>query len=115
MPAVMSPTQEYPVTSQVAPTYGRNPGDVSADLLVFYTSSVYYVLKYSMAKFCFKLNQARKAELDRRQAELDKREEELRNASTNGTCYLLFIFVCQIIKTNYFCIVSASKQLATIT
>lgn len=34
MPAVMSPTQEYPVTSQVAPTYGRNPGDVSADLLV---------------------------------------------------------------------------------
>lgn len=36
MPAVMSPTQEYPVTSQVAPTYGRNPGDASADLLVFY-------------------------------------------------------------------------------
>lgn len=35
MPAVMSPTQEYPVTSQVAPNYGRNPGDVSADLLVF--------------------------------------------------------------------------------
>lgn len=35
MPAVMSPTQEYPVTPQVAPTYGRNPGDVSADLLVF--------------------------------------------------------------------------------
>jgi len=34
MPAVMSPTQEYPVTPQVAPTYGRNPGDVSADLLV---------------------------------------------------------------------------------
>ncbi|XP_025412417.1 secretory carrier-associated membrane protein 1 isoform X2 [Sipha flava] len=59
MPAVMSPTQEYPVTPQVAPTYGRNPGDVSADLL------------------------ARKAELDRRQAELDKREEELRNATIN--------------------------------
>ncbi|KAL4148281.1 hypothetical protein QTP88_002558 [Uroleucon formosanum] len=59
MPAVMSPTQEYPVTPQVAPTYGRNPGDVSADLL------------------------ARKAELDRRQAELDKREEELRTASIN--------------------------------
>lgn len=37
MPAVMSPTQEYPVTSQVAPSYGRNPGDTSAsaDLLVF--------------------------------------------------------------------------------
>jgi hypothetical protein len=34
MPAVMSPTQEYPVTPQVAPAYGRNPGDVSADLLV---------------------------------------------------------------------------------
>jgi len=34
MPAVMSPTQEYPVTPQVAPTYGRNPGDISADLLV---------------------------------------------------------------------------------
>lgn len=59
MPAVMSPTQEYPVIPQVAPNYGRNPGDVSADLL------------------------ARKAELDRRQAELDRREEELRNASTN--------------------------------
>jgi hypothetical protein len=59
MPAVMSPTQEYPVTPQVASTYGRNPGDMSADLL------------------------ARKAELDRRQAELDKREEELRTASIN--------------------------------
>jgi len=35
MPAVMSPTQEYPVTPQVAPTYGRTPGDMSADLLVF--------------------------------------------------------------------------------
>lgn len=35
MPAVMSPTQEYPVTPQVAPTYGRTPGNVSADLLVF--------------------------------------------------------------------------------
>ncbi|XP_050533797.1 secretory carrier-associated membrane protein 1 isoform X1 [Daktulosphaira vitifoliae] len=59
MPAVMSPTQEYPVTSQIAPNYSRSTGDVSADLL------------------------ARKAELDRRQAELDKREEELRNASIN--------------------------------
>ncbi|VVC42429.1 Hypothetical protein CINCED_3A012904 [Cinara cedri] len=29
----MSPTQEYTVTSQVALTYGRNSGDVSADLL----------------------------------------------------------------------------------
>jgi len=35
MPAVMSPTQEYPVTPQVAPTYGRTTGDMSADLLVF--------------------------------------------------------------------------------
>lgn len=48
MPAVMSPTQEYPVTSQVAPTYGRNPSDVSADLLVFNTSLVYYTLQCSV-------------------------------------------------------------------
>lgn len=41
MPAVMSPTQEYPVTPQVAPTYGRTPGDVSADLLVFIFSFLF--------------------------------------------------------------------------
>lgn len=36
MPAVMSPTQEYPATAQqAAPTFGRNSGEVSADLLVF--------------------------------------------------------------------------------
>lgn len=48
MPAVMSPTQEYPVTPQVAPTYGRNPGDVSADLLVFCYSIIFL---YSIINF----------------------------------------------------------------
>lgn len=49
MPAVMSPTQEYPVTSQVAPNYGRNPGDVSADLLVFnfYYKCWFFCIVYS--------------------------------------------------------------------
>lgn len=46
MPAVMSPTQEYPVTPQVAPTYGRNPGDVSADLLVFNLFFNFYYKEY---------------------------------------------------------------------
>lgn len=52
MPAVMSPTQEYPVTPQVAPTYGRNPGDVSADLLVFniyfifFSKNMYFEYRY---------------------------------------------------------------------
>lgn len=93
MPAVMSPTQEYPVTPQVAPNYGRNPGDVSADLLVFNLPYFDQVVMYTCIYIVLLLfNQARKAELDRRQAELDRREEELRNASTNGT-YLLVLII----------------------
>lgn len=69
-----------------------------------------------MCIYIFLLNQARKAELDRRQAELDRREEELRNASINGTCYYnLFVCCINVIKTIFMYCFSSPEQLATIT